>query len=194
MHRPARPRAVRDRVAARPRRAGHAHGHGAARARPDAADARGAPSDRRRHRRRHPRLRPARAVPSGRHRDGDHGQRPREGVRRADRQDRADGRDIRRRRARVAHHRQDRLADRPSRRRVVADGRRAPPGREPCERDHPTARPPRSDAHDPKVLARPVHDGRSHRVRLHHKPRGALPGRVREGEAQHPHLRRYRHR
>ena len=82
-----------------------------------------------------------------------------------------DGRDIRRRRARAAHHRQDRLADRPSRRRVVADGRRPPPGREPCERDHPAARPPRADAHDPEVLARPVHDGRPHRVRLHHEPR-----------------------
>ncbi len=52
----------------------------------------------------------------------------------------------------------------------------------------------RADAHDPQVLARPVHDGRPHRVRLHHEPRCALPGGVREGEAQHPHLRRYGYR
>ena len=35
--------------------------------------------------------------------------------------------DVRRRRAPAAHHRQDRLAGRPPHRRVVADGRRAPP-------------------------------------------------------------------
>ena len=71
----------------------------------------------------------------------------------------------------AADHRQDRLADRQARRRVVADGGRPPARRQPCERDHPAARPARADAHDPEVLARPVHDGRPHRVRLAHEPR-----------------------
>ena len=47
---------------------------------------------------------------------------------------------VRRRRAPAADHRQDRLAGRPPHRRVVADGRRAPPRRQPRQRDHPAAR------------------------------------------------------
>ena len=69
-------------------------------------------------------------------------------------------RDVRRQRPPAADHRQDRLAGRPPRRRGLADGRRAPPRRQPCERDHPAALAARADADDPEVLARPVHDGR----------------------------------
>ena len=50
------------------------------------------------------------------------------------------------------------------------------------------------DAHDPEVLARPVHDGRPDRLRHDHAEGGALPGRLRPGQAEHPHLGRYRHR
>ena len=41
----------------------------------------------------------------------------------------------------------------------------------------------RADAHDPEVLARPVHDGRPDRVRLDLEPRGALPGRGGQGDS-----------
>ena len=51
-----------------------------------------------------------------------------------------DGRDVRRQRPPAADHRQDRLAGRPPHRRVVADGRRPPAGRQPRQRDHPAAR------------------------------------------------------
>ena len=61
-------------------------------------------------------------------------------LRRAQRQARAHRRPLRRRLARDADHRQDRLAGRPPRRRGVADGRRAPPRRQPRQRDHPAAR------------------------------------------------------
>ena len=56
-----------------------------------------------------------------------------------ERQDRGCRRGLRRQRAPAADHRQDRLAGRPPRRRGLADGRRAPPGREPRQRDHPAA-------------------------------------------------------
>ena len=46
---------------------------------------------------------------------------------------------VRRQRPPAADHRQDRLAGRPPDRRVVADGRRAPARRLPCQRDHPAA-------------------------------------------------------
>ena len=51
-----------------------------------------------------------------------------------------------------------------------------------------------ADADDPEVLARPVHDGRPDHLRLADAAGRAVPGRVRQGEAEHPHLRRYRHR
>jgi hypothetical protein len=50
------------------------------------------------------------------------------------------------------------------------------------------------DADDPKVLARPVHDGQPDQLRVADPAGGAVPRRVREGEAERPHLRRYRHR
>ena len=76
-----------------------------------------------------------------RHRDRGHGQRLRPGLRRARRaRSSATRRDVRRRRAPAADHRQDRLAGRPPHRRGLADGRRAPARRQPRQRDHPAAR------------------------------------------------------
>ncbi len=62
------------------------------------------------------------------------------------------------------------------------------------QRDHPAAGAEGPDAHDPEVLARPVHDERPDLVRVGLAEGGAVPRRVREGEAEHPHLRRNRHR
>ena len=61
---------------------------------------------------RHPRLRPARAVPGRRHRHRGDGQRLRPDLRRARRADRADGRDASSTTSTCANHRQDRLAGR----------------------------------------------------------------------------------
>ena len=178
----------------RPERRRLPRGHRGARDHGHAADARRAPRARPPADRRHPRLRPARALPRRRHRDRGHGQRRRERLRRAQRQDRAHPVTLRRRRAPDAHHRQDRLAGRPARRRVLADGGRAPPRRQPRQRDHPAARADRADADDPEVLARPVHDQRPDHVRNAVAARRAVPRRVRQGQAEHPDLRRNRHR
>ena len=136
-----------------------------ARAREHAAHARGASRARPPAHRRHPRLRPARTAARRRHRHGGHGQRPDQVyVERAGKLERTPAA-LRRRRAPDAHHRQDRLAGRPPHRRVVADGRRPPAGRQPRQRDHPAARSHRPDADDPQVRARAVHDQRPDLVR-----------------------------
>ena len=139
VHREARARALQGgrRGSQRPRLQG---GHRGARARRHAADARGAARARPPADRRHPRLRPARAAAPRRHRDRVMVNGAGHGLRRARRQARAHRRPLRRRRAPDAHHRQDRLAGRPPRRRGVADGRRAPARRQPRQRDHPAAR------------------------------------------------------
>ncbi len=51
-----------------------------------------------------------------------------------------------------------------------------------------------TDAHDPEVLARPVHDGRPDQLRVDLAEGGAVPLRLCAREAEHPDLRRYRHR
>ena len=79
------------------------------------------------HRRRHPRLRTARALPARRRRRRGHGQRPLRHLARA--QGQADqGRwQVQGRGTPAPHDRQDRLAHRPPRRRVLPHGRRPPP-------------------------------------------------------------------
>ena len=53
----------------------------------------------------------------------------------------------------------------------------------------------RPDAHDPEVRPRPVHDGRPDRRSARSRAQVAqFLARVRARQAQHPHLRRYRHR
>ena len=152
-------------------------------------------ADRPRDHRRHPRLRPARAVPPRRLRHRGHGQRARPDLRRARGQDRADRSGVRRQRAPPAHHRQDRLAGRPPRRRVVADGRRPPPGRLAAStrssRRSRCAGPTltiRKFARDPYTMNDLIKFGTVT------AEGGAVPRRLRAGEAEHPHLRRYRYR
>ena len=150
----------------RPRRQRLPGGHRGARARPDAAHARGAPPAR-------PRRSPTTSSATGRSsrssRDDTVTEVMVNGSDRVyierDGKIERDRRPLRRRRAPAAHHRQDRLAGRPPRRRGLADGRRAPARRQPRERDHPAAGAHGPDAHDPQVLARPVHDRRPDRVR-----------------------------
>ena len=79
-------------------------------------------------------------------------------------------------------------------RRVLADGRRAPPRRQPHQRRHPAALAERPARHDPQVRPQPP------RIRGHEQPRdaqlrdGRVPRALRPGPTQHPRLRRYRHR
>ena len=107
-------------------------------------------------RRRHPRLRPDRAVPArpGPHRG--HGQRLRRHLDRARGPAAAGRRAVQRRGAPAPHDRQDRVPHRPSRRRVEPDGRRAAARRHPCQRGHPAAGDRRLAADDPEVLRRPA--------------------------------------
>ena len=138
------PNALRDRVMADIR--GHLSpraGHRPRRPRP----ARG------RDRRRHPRPRPARAAARRRQRDGDHGQRPVRRLGRAPGPALRDDGPLQRRLAPAPDHQQDRGAGRPPHRRVVADGRRPPAGRQPRERGHPAALADGPARHDPEVLA-----------------------------------------
>ena len=65
-------------------------------------------------------------------------QRPEDGLHRAPRQDRAHRRRVRRRGPPAPHDRQDREPGRPAHRRGVADGRRPPARRFPCERGRST--------------------------------------------------------
>ena len=110
-----------------------------------------------RDRRRHPRLRPARARCS---RDDTVTEVMVNGCDRIfverDGKLERDRRALPRRRASHAHHRQDRLAGRPAHRRGLADGRRPPARRQPRQRDHPAALARGPDADDPQVLARPA--------------------------------------
>ena len=68
------------------------------------------------------------------------------------------------------------------------------PDGSPRQRDHPAAVAEGPDADDPEVLARPVHGQRPDRVRDADREVGAVPLRLREGEAERAHLRRHRHR
>ena len=77
------------------------------------------------------------------------------------------------------HDRQDRVPDRPSRRRVEPDGGRPPARRQPRERGHPAAGRRRLAADDPQVLRRPVHLRRPGRVRHLLPAHRRLPGRLR---------------
>ena len=52
----------------------------------------------------------------------------------------------------------------------------------------------RPDGHDPEVLARPVRHQRPDLLRDADGPLGPVHRRVRQGQAEHPDLRRYRHR
>jgi len=72
------------------------------------------------------------------------------------------------------------------------DGRRAPPGRKPCERRRTAAGDRRQLAHDPEVLPRPA-DGRGpDRLRHDLAQDRRLPRRVCPGPAQRRRLGRYR--
>ena len=113
-----------------------------------------------RDRRRHPRLRADRAAAPRRVGHGDHGQRLRQHLRRAWRQDRAGADQVRRRRPPPADHRQDRLDGRPARGRVVADGGRSASRRKPRQRDHPAAGARRAVADHPQVRPRGADDER----------------------------------
>ena len=69
------------------------------------------------------------------------GQRPRQHLAGEERPADACGRPVRGRGAPAAHHRQDRLPDRPPGRRVQPDGRRPPPRRQPRQRGRPARSP-----------------------------------------------------
>ena len=146
-----------------------------------------------RDRRRHPRLRPARAAPRRRHDHGDHGQRPVRHLDRAPGPPLRDDGPLQRRVAPAPDHQQDGRPGRPPHRRVVADGRRPPARRQPRQRDHPAA------------VARRARSSRSASSRRSGSTLddmiqlGTLTpetveflAALRPGRAEHPHLGRYR--
>ena len=124
---------------------------------------RGPDPDRPGDRRRHPRLRPARALPARPRPHRGHGQRRGRDLRRAGRQARPGRRRVHRRGAPAPDHRQDRRQDRPTRRRDQPDGRRSAARRQPGQRDHPAAGPRRLHADHPQVRRGPVHRRGPHR-------------------------------
>ena len=107
--------------------------------------------------RRHLGLRPDRAVPArpGPHRG--HGQRPQQHLHRAQRPAGQGGGRVRRRGPPAPDHRQDRLPDRATSRRVEPDGRCPPARRQPRQCSDPSAGGRRLAAHHPQVLRRSVH-------------------------------------
>ena len=164
--------------------------HGLARG-PGALDRRAHAADPARDRRgdRPRRARAAARRPVG---DGDHGQRARRDLRRAQRPDRARRHHLHRRGPALPDDRPHRLAGEPARRRVEPDGRRPPAHRRARQRDHPAARAARPDDDDPPlpaaVHARPA--GRDGLARP--ADRRSCCARSCEAQAQHRHLRRHR--
>ena len=86
----------------------------------------------------------------------------------------ADG-PVHRRGAPAAHHRQDRVADRPPGRRVEPDGRRPAPRRQPRQRGRAAAGGGRVRADDPEVRRRPAHRRRPDQLRVAEPPDRRLP-------------------
>ena len=121
-------------------------------------------------RRRHPRLRAARALPAGRRHHRGHGQRVRLDLHRAGRADPPGRRDVHRRSAPAPHDRQDRGAGGTSGRRGQPDGRRPTARRQPGQRHHPAAGDRRFPADRPQVLLRPLPGRGPDRLR-HDDPR-----------------------
>ena len=113
------------------------------------------------------------------------------GLRRAARPAEPDRRDLRRRRSPDEDHRQDRLARRPSRRRVEPDGRRPPARRLARQRDHPAARARRAGDVDPPLLGRAADDGRPRRAQDADAGDGAGAAGPGERRAQPADLRRH---
>ena len=143
---------------------------------------------------RHPRLRPARALPARRRGRRGHGQRPVRHLARAQGQADQGRRQVQGRGAPAPHDRQDRLPHRPPRRRVLPHGRRPPARRQPRERRRPAAGDRRQRADHPKVLRRPPDRQRPDQVRVAERPHGRLPRRLRPRAPQRRRLRRYRRR
>ena len=151
----------------------------------------GSDSDHPGDRRRHPRLRPAGALPARPHSHRGDGEQRGGDLRRAGRQADPSRRRVRRRVAPAPDHRQDRGQDRPTRGRDQPDGRRSAARRQPGQRDHPAAGPGRLEADHPQVRRGPVHRRGPHLVR-HADPSGCgPPRRLREGASEHPGLGRY---
>ena len=146
------------------------------------------------HPQRHPGLRPHRRRAQRRHRLRGHGQRPRPGLRRAERQAHQDRRQVHRRRPPAAHHREDLRPGRPHREREGADGGRPAARRLPCERHHPAAGHRRPVPHHPKVLQGPVPGRRPDPLRHPQRRLGPVPAGLHRRPPERDRLRRYRHR
>ena len=172
---------------ARPRR----RRHPPAPLRRDRHLARGPRAAHQRDRRRHPRLRPARAPARGRLDHGDHGQRAGRDLDRASGTALRDDRALQRRLAPAPHHQPDGRADRPPHRRVLADGRRPPARRLARQRDHRAALALGPAPHDPEVRAQAPRAPGHGQHRLAQRGVGRLPAPLHPGAAQRPHLRRY---
>ena len=177
----------------------------AARARPDRAQQGGrggagaavrgaAPTARPRRRRRGARPRPA-AEPDRRpdgHRD--HGQWPRPGLCRAERQAHPLAGEVSIRAAAAWRDRAHRLPDRPTDRRVLPDGGRAAARRIAGQRRHRADRLQRLDPDHPEVLDQAARRRRPGRFRHRDPGDGRSAAGLRRGQAEPHRLRRHRHR
>ena len=150
--------------------------------------------DSRRRHRRGLRARAARAAAAryvGQRHPGQHLQ---ERLRRAQRQAGPAADDVPGRQAPDARHRPHRQRRRPARRRQLADGRRAPGGRLPCQRDHSAARGRRPAALDPPFSGRAPARRGSGRDPLADAADARVPRVLRPRAAERAHQRRHRRR
>ena len=125
----------------------------------------------RRHLQRRARLRPARAAAGARRHRRHHGQRLRHGLHRSQRQDSEDRHPLPRQPAAAQHLPAHRQPDRPPRRRILADLRRALAGRLARQRDRAAARDRRARAHHPQVQEGQADARSAGQVRHHHASR-----------------------
>ena len=122
----------------------------------------------RRYLQRRARLRPARAAAGARRHRRHHGQRLRHGLHRSHRQDSEDRHPLPRQPAAAQHLPAHRQPDRPPRRRILADLRRALAGRLARQRHRAAARDRRPRAHHPQVQEGQADARSAGQIRHHH--------------------------
>ena len=131
----------------------------------------------RRHLQRRARLWPARAAAGARRHRRHHGERLRHDLHRSQGQDPADRHPLPRQPAAPEHLPAHRQPDRPARRQILADLRRAPAGRLARQRHRAAARHRRPGAHHPQVQEGQAHARAAGPVRHHHAARAPKSSR-----------------
>ena len=146
----------------------------------------------RRYLQRRARFRPARAAALARRHCRHHGERFRHGLHRSQRQDSEDRHPLPRQPAAAQHLPAHRQPDRPPRRRILADLRRALAGRLARQRHRAAAGDRRAGAHHPQIQEGQADARSAGQVRHHHRAGRRNPAHHRPQPGEHAGVRRHR--